>query len=268
MRLSYSGKNILAVFFGPKFLLIAIAGCLVLSYPQVCVAGSGSGISFEAPAFATSASGGELDVMGFPRNEASICAYAKYNPIDIQQAKGYFRTIEDQGDTYVMGTMQVYRASPNFGEVSCPHFYINRDGWVIAFIPRSEPGGYAISTYIKFGTSLELAIEHFCEAMNIPFVSDDLKYYDFQSPNATGMVLASTQNTGTFFINIPVSIDVLSLSWVSNYSAQSHKIDGVKLTETPYSQEVNSKHGEIQLTKGVNHEISATGVFGLVVIYR
>ena len=268
MRFSYSGKNVLAVFFGPKFLLIAIAGCLVLSYPQICVAGSGSGISFEAPAFATSASGGELDVMGFPSNETSICAYARYSPIDIEQAKGHFRTIEDQGDTYVMGTMQVYRATANFGKTSYPHFYVNRDGWVIAFIPWSEPDGYAISTYIKFGTSLELAIAHFCAGMNIPFAPDDLKYYDFQYPSATGMVLASTENTGTFSINIPGPIDVLSLSWVSSNGAQQHKIDGVKLTEAPYLQEVNSKYGEIQLTKGVKHEISATLVFGLVVIYR
>jgi hypothetical protein len=268
MRFSYSGKNILAVFFDPKFLLIAIAGCLVLSYPQVCVAGSGSGISFEAPAFATPASGGELDVMGFPSNETSICAYARYSPIDIEQAKGRFRTIEDQGDTYVMGTMQVYRASANFGDASYPHFYVNRDGWVIAFIPRSEPDGYAISTYIKFGTSLELAIEYFCAEMNIPFVRDGLKYYDFQYPNAMGMVLASTTGTGTFFINIPASIDVLSLGWVSSKEAQFHKIDGVKLTDAPYLQEFNSRYGEIQLTKGVKHEISAIYVFGLVVIYR
>jgi len=268
MRFNYSGKNVLAFFFGPKFLLIAIAGCLVLSYPQMCMAGSGSGISFEAPAFATSASGGELDVMGFPRNETSICAYARYNPIDIEQAKDHFRTIEDQGDTYVMGTMQVYRASASFDKVSYPHFYVNRDGWVIAFIPRSDPDGYAISTYIKFGTSLELAMEYFCAEMNIPFVRDDLKYYDFQYPNATGMVLASTTGTGTFFINIPVAIDVLSLSWVSSHGAQYSKIDGVKLTEAPYLQEANSKYGEIQLTKGVKHEISATYVFGLVVIYR
>lgn len=268
MRFSYSGKNILAVFFDPKFLLVAIAGCLVLNYPQVSMAGSRGGISFEAPAFATPASGGELDAMGFPRNESSICAYTKYNPIDIEQAKGRFRTIEDQGDTYVMGTMQVYRASANFGNTSYPHFYVNRDGWVIAFIPRGEPDGHAISTYIKFGTSLELAIRYFCDGMNIPFAPDDLKYYDFQYPNATGMVLASTENSGTFSINIPVSVDVLSLSWISNKDALLHKIDGVKLTEAPYSQEVNSKYGEIQLTKGVKHEISATLVFGLVVIYR
>jgi hypothetical protein len=268
MRLSYSGKNILAVFFDPKFLLIAIAGCLVLSYPQVCVAGSRGGISFEAPAFATSASGGELDVMGFPRNETSICAYARYNSIDIEQAKDRFKTIEDQGDTYVMGTMQVYRASANFGDASYPHFYVNRDGWVIAFISRSEPDGHAISTYIKFGTSLELAVRHFCDGMNIPFTPDDLKYYDFQYPSATGMVLASTENTGTFSINIPDSIDVLSLSWISNRTASAHRIDGIRLSEAPYSQEGSSTFGEIQLTKGVKHEISASGVLGLVIIYR
>lgn len=269
MLFSYSRKNSLAVFFSSEVLFVAIAALLALSYPQVCMAGPGDGLSFEAPAFVTSAiPGSEFDVSGFPQNEAGICAYANYGPIDIEEAKGHFRDKQNVGDTYVMGTMLLHNGTPNFGDISYPHFYVNDSGWVIAFIPHDEPDGYAINTWVEFGTSLELAIKYFCGQMNIAFVKDDLKYYNFEYPDAMGMVLGSMTGSGTFFVTIPESIDVLSLSWASTYTARYHRIDGIPLTSAPYSQEDTSLYGEISLTKGEKHEIYGNQVFGIIVIYR
>jgi len=216
----------------------------------------------------------------FLEEEAGISAYVNIgHEIDLEKAKTAFKSIETANESYIIGEIDL----PGLPEYADPHAYVHKDGWLVAYYSKYAPAskimqwngydGGVITT-----TTLEDAMHEICLAIEFPFatIKDDIKYYDFEYPNANRMMLI-VERTGTgslsdsFNLIIPVECQLYEGSWShyfdyydSNYGHKSSsylKIDGNTISSFIDCWEEGDyyRYGEYtptQLEYGVLHEIS------------
>lgn len=181
----------------------------------------------------------------FPEEEAGISAYVNVgHGIDIKNHFVNLTDIYDQepwelefDDTHILGTVSI----PNFGGDVHPHLYIDVNGWIVAYFNKSEnvsmimqwsgtdkntPAITEINT-----TTLADAIEDACDAVGIDYaeVKPNIKYYDFEFPNADSMILfvntIATEGSNRAHVCIPR--DALYEASYSHY--------GYNLCPSPYA---------------------------------
>jgi hypothetical protein len=164
---------------------------------------------------------------GFAANESGISAYVNVGTsINLDQAAGAYKLIEDKTSTYVIGTVEV----PNSTEYEIPHVYTSADGWVMAYYPKEQhrsmimqwaqydPNNPDLST---MGTTrLEDAISKVVGAVGIDYftIKPNTKYYDFQHPEANRLtIIAETRATDgadSIKFRIPNDYTLYNVSWV------------------------------------------------------
>lgn len=237
----------------------------------------------------------------FPVNEAGIAAYVKLDSVDITdltEALNYFHSIEKQDATYVIGTMKIVSLVDyyygNAYTFSYPHLYIGLDGWAVAYYKKDEEAsrimqwkGYIQGTINT--TTLKDAIDAMLANIDLTY-STDIKYYDFEFPEANKLTLIAettsySPSSNSFSVIIPGTLYEASYSvytageywqgsWYYCNDSADLSVDGVGVFSSPPSCWM-SYYGyydvSTQLTANVPHNIRFTTIYGgaaNVLIYK
>jgi len=102
----------------------------------------------------------------FLEDEAGISAYMNSGQtIDLALAKQAYRTIEDETDQYIIGSVQL----TGYSETEDIHAYTHKDGWIVTYYLKDEPSAkildwnnYSEDETIR-GTKLEIGIVKICD---------------------------------------------------------------------------------------------------------
>jgi hypothetical protein len=160
----------------------------------------------------------------FPIDEAGIAAYVQLDSIDITdltEALNYFSGDIRQGETYVIGQMKIengmLRLVPYY---SYPYLYIGLDGWMVAYYLKGEEASRIMqwkdyTPGVINTTTLEDTIDFMTESIGVTY-STDVKYYNFEFPDANKMTLvaetASGGGSNSFSLTIPGTLHDASYS--------------------------------------------------------
>jgi len=145
----------------------------------------------------------------FPVDQAGIAAYVKVdniNNVDINTIGNAFHSIEASGESYIIGTVEVQ----NEVNPSYPHLYIGLDGWLVAYYLKTEEASRMMQwkNYVKGSiatNTLKDAIDYICGQTGLTY-SADLKYYDFEFPDANKLTLVAERSTyppNDFYVTVP-----------------------------------------------------------------
>jgi hypothetical protein len=204
------------------------------------------GLVLERPSFvALAATDGQgQQAVDFLQQEAGISAYIKVDQtIDIQKLRASFRVVEQLEDTYLTGQIAI----PNLQENLHPHLFVTRDGWIVAYYPRTEPTSKMLALWVSgtdttptlSGSTLELAIHEVLHSAGIsPSPLPTIKYYHFQQPAADRLMLIrdDAEREDYFQITIPSSLALFDATWAAYDTASrcydcwgGMKIDGAEI---------------------------------------
>ena len=192
----------------------------------------------------------------FPEDEAGISAYVNTSQtIDLDKLKTIFTEVEEVGDNYIIGIIPI----SDFGGDIDVHVYADTDGWIVAYFTKDEPAAKIIQwgkdtdvdtpqiTEITT-TTLEDAIIKAADAAGILWAVRDIKYYDFEYPNANGMTLfvrtRATDGTNITQVEIPATYTLYEASYyhyITGYNYYSFstnsklKVDGATISSLSIS---------------------------------
>ena len=233
---------------------------------------------------------GQVSATTFPVDDASIAAYVQVPNISLPDAVNAFYHVYELNNSYILGTIEIQ----NLGRKDYIKTYVGADGWIVAYVPRDVPAAQMIQWYGKdlenptlFPTTLENAIEKVCNAtgVNYSMIKDNIKYYDFEFPNATNIKIVieevkerQWQRENKFSVLIPVEIIVYDSSVAlsgfcpgcvgTGYSVIGYSWDNQTVIQDDYVavNEFWSDYADIPsnlLTKGETHWITTfASVYG------
>ena len=216
-------------------------------------------ISLAPPSFITVASASGAGVGGaFPEDEAGIAAYIFTNQtISIEKIKIIFSSVVEVGDNYIVGITQI----PDYGGNIGVHVYADTDGWLVAYLEMDEPAAAIMqwgtadvnnpSIGVIKSTTLEDALYKAGEATRVGIVASKIKYYDFEFPNANGMMLfirtVPTAGSRIHQVEIPADYMLFEASYYyyiyyysryyygDTYWDSKLKVDGTIISDAPTS---------------------------------
>lgn len=223
----------------------------------------------------------------FPENEAGISAYVNANQgIDLGKARTLFKGVEADTGSYIVGTVEL----PGHTEEMWPHVYIDKNGWILAYYPKTEPTSRIMQWYgyqrdVITTTTLRDTLIQICQklAIGLSNLDADMHYYHFQHPEATKILIAvdTTSGTDTFKFTVPSGITLYDTAWShygagvtsSTYSKRWSKslIDGAGLYSGGYGTYIvcGSVEGQY-LTPGTPHTVyigCGSGWAGIAIIF-
>jgi len=171
-------------------------------------------LTLQAPAFVqASADESTISNIGtYLSNEAGISAYIQtVNPIDLNQVRGEFRTIETETADYIIGSVAV----PDHPEHFDVHVYVHTDGWILAYYLKGDATSKIVDVRARTinSTKLETIISIIAGALGE--TTTGLKYYDFRYPNATNILMVAEDHLDgrDFTITMPSSYGYSERSW-------------------------------------------------------
>jgi hypothetical protein len=218
-------------------------------------------ISLSPPSFITVAGVGGA----FPEDEAGIAAYIFTNQtISIEKIKTIFSSVVEVGDNYIVGITQI----PDYGGNIGVHVYADTDGWLVAYLKMDEPAAKIMqwgtadvnnpSIGVIKSTTLEDALYKAGEATRVGIVASKIKYYDFEFPNANGMMLfirtVPTAGSRIHQVEIPVDYMLFEASYYyyiyyysywyndKSYWDSKLKVDGTIISDAPTSFKGKGKY--------------------------
>jgi hypothetical protein len=265
----------------PQYRLWVIGVVAILLVVAVAFIGRNSAnaeqtLALEAPAFvqASADESTTSDIGTYLSSEAGISAYIQtVNPIDLNQVRGEFRTIETETANYIIGSVAV----PDHPEHFDVHVYVHTDGWILAYYLKSDVTAKIVDVRSRTisSTKLETIISIIAGALGE--TTTGLKYYDFRYPNATHilMVAEDPDNGRDFTITMPSSYGYSERSWamINSYTRIDFLIDGTVASRNWSGWDMG--YGTIpsaQLLPGVPHTIVIDGRYSpygvLVITYR
>ena len=244
-------------------LVLVVSGVAMFEYSRTneeegIDEGGGKGlISLVAPPFidvagaspAGGGGGGAAPRAGtsFLEKEAGISAYVNIGQeIDLEKAETAFKSIETANESYIIGQIALDGYDP---EYVAPHAYVHKDGWIVTYYLKNESSGKIMQWNGYSGgkittTTLADTIKKICDAIifNYDMIKDDVKYYDFEFPNADRMMLITEWIEGgdtsdTFNLTIPTECELYEASWshyCHPYSRCEVKYSRVKITDIDY----------------------------------
>jgi len=182
------------------------------------LAKAGNTLTLAQPAFAQEAR------KSFLEEEAGISLYVNAGEeIDLSQAKALYKVLEDETDSYLIGTVEL----SGYGEDWWPHVWIHKDGWIVVYYLKEEPTSKLMHwpTYLAKGevttTTLREALFSIARKLGVDMakVSSGMHYYHWQYPNATSLlvVLDTAEITDSFQYTIPSTVTVYEAS-ASHYA--------------------------------------------------
>ena len=206
--------------------------------------GGGEGvISLVAPPFIGVAGASESEVSGmreganFLEEEAGISAYTNVGmEIDLEKAKGVYRTIEVEKENYTIGSVSL----PGYAESEDVHVYVHKDGWIVAYYLVDEPIAKIIDyqNYKENGDvtfKLDTALGRMCDGVGLPLFYTT--FYDFRYPNANKLMITVdgqwVEGWDTFDIRIPSDVRVYDRSyyhWSWDSEGSTFRLDGTDIS--------------------------------------
>ena len=178
--------------------------------------------SLQSPPFVGIASAQEVSGASIIEDEAGISAYFQASTsINLDDVRDVFRTIEDETNDYIIGSVPVANDPETYPESDDVHVYVHTDGWILAYYLAEDPASkifdwraYHDGGRTNITTKLENTIMAVADAAGVPFSS--ATYYDFRYPNATHLMLIVEWATGTtdsFEVELPGSFTYYERSW-------------------------------------------------------
>ena len=252
--------------------------------------GGGKGvISLVAPPFigvagAAEATGGNA----FPEDEAGISAYVNIGKsINITEAVKAFTQTEELSQTHAIGIIPI----DNKRGTTNVHVYVDTGGYIVAYFKNTEPASKTIkwsgmdfdNPKIDFTTNA--AIKAVCDKIDVYYldIKDDIKYYDFEYPDAKKMVIflnarSSPGNEYThIFIPGKYRLYEASYSLIAIYTSHAYyysnlDVDGRRVDDTS-SLTTGTYNLESVLTLGEPHTVKLSanhgkGGVGTILIYK
>ena len=151
----------------------------------------------------------------FLDTEAGIAAYFQSpSPISLGDVDHLYRTIEISTSTYIIGSLAV----PDYPESEDVHIYVHVDGWVLAYYQAADPVGKIFDWRSYTGdsaipTKFDDALGIVAAEIGAPLPS--IKYYHFQYPNATHLMLIaeSSDAADAFEVTLPGAYSFYQRSW-------------------------------------------------------
>jgi hypothetical protein len=233
-------------------------------------------ISLAPPAFAQTAG------LKFPMNEVGISAYVNMGvTIDLAKARGLFSAVEDATDTYVIGTVVL----TGNAEDMWPHVYVSKDGWLLAYYPKTEPTSKLFQWYgyqrdVIGTTTLRDTLITLGRALSLDLSKIDtgMHYFHFQYPDATKLLFAVDtvgQDNDAFRYTIPSDVTLYDVSF-SHYGVgvggtSISSIDGTNVLVGGAGTYVYCRQAEGQyLTPNAAHTAniySSSGWAGLAIVF-
>lgn len=207
----------------------------------------------------------------FPVDEAGIAAYVKVNEsIDLEDVMDIYDYIEVVNETYVIGKVRN-------ADGTLTHLYVGADGWVIPYCHKDEHASYIVrwnksSPYdptpesVAEMNTFEESISRVCTYPGVDYetIKPEIKYYDFEHPNATNMTvvvdIAQGVTSDYFQLWIPSeSIAIVNESSWSHYTDEgSHLyLDGSLISYLRCCGE-QRRYGDSSLSPDSAHEIKVT----------
>jgi len=188
--LKFLGLGVVVVVTG-----IVLVGTL-LPDTEVHLLGITGGIALAEPAFALA------EDRHFLQEEAGMAAYMQTGQtIDVGKAKGVFRTIEKQTDTYIVGSV----ALPDYTAAEDVHVFVHQEGWLVSYYTREEPASkivdWARYTPGSVPTKLELGLSIVAGWVGVPV--KNVNYYAFHYPSAEKLTVIADSTTDGFYLTIP-----------------------------------------------------------------
>lgn len=160
-------------------------------------------ITLSQPVFAAE---GQLAGTNFLKEEAGISAFTNVGrEIDLVRARRAFRTIEREGDEYIIGSVGV----PGLPAAYDAHIFVHRDGWMLAYYGRKRPTAWIVDWRNLRTTKLEATLMQVATAAGVSI--RDVSYYDFRHPEAEKMMIIIDNNS--FNLKIPRAFTVFERSY-------------------------------------------------------
>jgi hypothetical protein len=187
----------------------------------------------------------------FPESKAGISAYINTSQtIDIEKIKTIFTVVEEVGSNYIIGITPI----SDFGGDIDVHVYADTSGWIVAYFENNEPA----SKIMQWGTAdvnnpvittittttLIDALYKAGDAAGVGIVAGNIKYYDFEFPNANAMMLfirtRATNGTNLHQVMIPANYTLYEASYYhyiydyhygGNYWDSKLKVDGTIVSD-------------------------------------
>lgn len=209
----------------------------------------------------------------FPVDDAGIAAYVQVSEsVDLEDVLDIFQYghVEVLNETYVIGTVQ------NTDGI-WTHLYIGADGWVIPYYLNTECASRIVrwnksSPYdptpenVTAMNTLEEVISRVCPYIGVDYgtIKPEIKYYDFEYPNATSMTvivdIAQGVQSDTFELWIPsefiAGIDESSWSHYTDYLSSLY-LDGNRIHCLGYSFEYIT-YCQTSVSFDYDHQIKVT----------
>ena len=224
-------------------------------------------ISLAPPSFvsAASASGG-----AFPEDEAGIAAYIFTNQtISIEKLKKIFSKVYRVGDNYIIGKTPI----PDYGGDVDVHVYADTDGWLVAYLKMDEPASKIMQwetadvnnpKFVAISTTLVDALIKAGEAVNVGIVNSEIKYYDFEFPNANGMMIfvrtSATDGSKICQVEIPADYTLFEASYYYYIYYYSNYDKGASYSHTYWASSLWVE--EVSTKKWVKISVASTSYQG------
>ena len=214
----------------------------------------------------------------FPADEAGISAYVKASSsIDLNDTKSVFASIERETSDYIIGTVPMWGHT----EEQQPHVYVSKDGWIVAYYPNNRPSSWIIPWYSY--SAIPSGNTTLSDAVNIlvNYVGGNnvgIKYYNFNFPDATQIMLIAESTTGSNFfkVMVPNSFLLYEAGWSHYYPDTRYggyaKLDGVTISSGTSVLRYGTFNLSTEFVKGDEHTVAVssgrgTGFVGLVLVY-
>jgi len=211
--------------------------------------GGSFALSLVPPPFVSVAGAAETTGGGgaFPEEKAGLCAYINtHQTIDIEKVKTIFSEVEEVGDNYIIGVANI---SDLGGDVGV-HVYADTDGWIVAYLTKDEPESKVMQwgtidvnnpvIGVISSTTLRDAIYKAGDAAGIGIIESDIKYYDFEYPDADSMLIfartRATEGTNIVQIEIPTNYTIYAASYYHyayDIDDSKLKVDGTTVSDLP-----------------------------------
>jgi len=206
----------------------------------------------------------------FLEEEAGISCYVNVGQaIKLDKMKQFFAVLEDETSEYLIGTV----GFSDFSEDWWPRAWVHKDGWIVVYYPKGEPTSklFYWRKYWegKTTTTLREVLLWLCSAsglkIDMDFVKENLKHYNFQYPEAQKLfVVLDTGTSDSFSYTIPSNVTILEGSY-SHYAGpwdrSTVSVDGVAI-----SSGINGAYiGKLKdtfLRSGETHEVTISAVGG------
>jgi hypothetical protein len=232
----------------------------------------GKALSLVEPAFAQVSSNAT-----FLKDEAGISLYLDaHRTIDLSSARTQIDNIEKETSDYVIGSIHL----PGLSEDEDVHCFVHIVGWIVIYYLKSAPTSKIIdwnqwSATQKTLTTNKLQVGLLKIANAVGVVTTGAKYYHFQYPNATKlMLIIETQKSSagdSFNLTIPNELTVYERSWShfarylyyesSQFKVDTETIDTLSVSGRAYNQTECGQLQLSQLSQGLIHEVSISGAW-------